>query len=232
MAIVAIIFTGSRGPLVGLGVVCLTAILICRRDTSKTSRLFIVGVIVITLMISFVKLPEQITGRIARLWSGSYELSADVGERTNLFSWALERFPERPVFGHGTGAFAVNWGGQDIRLYPHNILVETLYEQGLVGGIILILFLWLIFKRWRRASKLVNLYGMDMEVYQAVHTAGLLFLFTLLQAMKSGDLDANRATFLCAGLVVTVFRQVYQRVEELSSENESEIDGYPQLEEA
>jgi len=232
MVVVAMILTGSRGPLVGLVLIWLAAVFICHRETSKTWQLFIVGAIVIILMISFAKLPEQVTGRIARLWSGSYELGTDVSKRTNLFSWALERFPERPVFGHGTGSFAVGYGGQDVRLYPHNIIIESLYEQGLAGGITLILFVWLIFRRWKHASKLVRLYELDIGIFQIVHTAGLLFLFSFIQAMKSGDLDSNRFMFFQAGMVVAAFGLVYRRVEEISSENEPELYGSQQIEEA
>jgi hypothetical protein len=73
---------------------------------------------------------------------------------------------------------------------------------------------------------------LDIGIFQTVHTVGLLFLFSLFQAMKSGDLDGNRSTFFCAGLVVAVFRLVYRRVEEISSESELGIDGSQQLEEA
>jgi O-antigen ligase len=230
--VLAIILTGGRGPLMGLVFIWLVTMLVCRRGTSKVWQLFIIGAIVITLMLSFVKLPEEITGRISNLWAGSYEREQAVRSRTDLFFWATERFHERPILGHGTGAFAVDWGGQDIRLYPHNILIESIYEQGLAGGVTLSLFLWLIFRRWRKASKLIPLYELDTGIFQTVHTVGLLFLFALIQAMKSGDLDGNRPTFFGAGLVVAVFRLVYHRVEEISAENAPGVDGYQQLEEA
>jgi O-antigen ligase len=133
--------------------------------------------------------------------------------------------------GHGTGAWAVNWGGMDEAEYPHNIVLEALYEEGMIGLSVLLLFIWIIFRRWRQASVLINYYGLSVEQYQYTHIAGLLFLFSLIQAMKSNDLDGNRLMFFCAGLVVATFSLARRRVEEISSESEPGVDGYQQLEE-
>ena len=224
--ILAIIFTGSRGPLLGLGFVWLAAMLICHREMSKSWQALILGVIIVALIISFIKLPEEVTSRITKLVSQSYNYG--IGEaartRTDMVLWATAQFSKHPILGHGTGSFAMDYEGQDKRSYPHNIIIESLYEQGLAGGIILILFLWLIFRRWRLASTLVRLYEMDIEIFQAVHIAGLLFLFSTIQAMKSGDLDGNRFLFFSSGLVVAVLDMVRRRAEEISAENQEQSE--------
>ncbi|MCK4795653.1 MAG: hypothetical protein KAV87_68625, partial [Desulfobacteraceae bacterium] len=98
-------------------------------------------------------------------------------------------------------------------------------EQGLVGAVIVSLFLWLIFRRWRQASQFVYLYELDIGIFQIVHMAGLLFLFLFTQAMKSGDINDNRFMFFCAGLVVAAFSLVRRTVEEISLENELIAEG-------
>lgn len=220
LTMAGIIATGSRGPFIGLGITWLLALFICRKGLSKAWLPFIAGAIVIGLVVSFARLPEMATARVAEVWRSGYDLKEAFYSRTKRFAWAAERFPERPLLGHGTGAYAVDTGHGDIRTYPHNILLESLYEQGLVGASILSLFLWLILRRWRLASKLVHLYELDIGVFQSVHIAGLLFFFTLTQAMKSGDLDTNRIMFFCAGLVVAASNLVRRTAEEISLEHE------------
>ncbi|GAG88691.1 unnamed protein product, partial [marine sediment metagenome] len=205
LTIVGIIITASRGPFMGLGFTWLVAILICHKGVSKAWLPFITGAIAIGLVVSFTKLPEIATARVATVWKSGYHMKEAAYARTEMFVWAARRSTERPIIGHGTGAFAIDRGGQDIRAYPHNILLESLYEQGLVGAVIVSLFLWLIFRRWRQASRFVYLYELDIGTFQIVHIVGLLFLFLFTQAMKSGDVNDNRFMFFCAGLVIAVF---------------------------
>lgn len=220
LTVVGVIITGSRGPFLGLVFTWLIAILVCRRGASKAWLPPIIIIIYIAMAVSFIKLPGSFTQRISRMWESAYTAKVSAHTRTNLFSWTIPRSFERPIFGHGTGAFAVDYAGRDERAYPHNIILELLYEQGLFGVVIGSLFLWLIFRRWRQASKFVYLYGLDIDVFMVVHIGGLLFLFTLLQAMKSGDIDANRIMFLCAGLVVATFNAIRRMVEEIPLEDE------------
>lgn len=225
LMIAGIVITASRGPFIGLGFTWLVAIFICRKGVSKAWLPFIAGAIVIGLVVSFTKLPEIATARVATVWKSGYHMKEAAYARTEMFIWTARRFPERLILGHGTGAFAIDRGGQDIREYPHNIMLELLYEQGLVGAVIVGLFLWLIFRRWRQASRFVYLYELDIGIFQIVHMAGLLFLFLFTQAMKSGDINDNRFMFFCAGLVVAVFSLVRRTVEEISLENELIAEG-------
>ena len=219
------ITTGSRGPFIGILLTWLVAIFICYKQMSKVwFPLFVIaGAIALSML--FVKLPEISTERIARIWRSGYELKSASQSRMEMFIWAASRFIEQPVLGHGTGAFAVDRGGIDERKYPHNIILELLYEQGVVGAAVLCAFLWLIFRRWRQAANLVKSYLLTPEIYGAVHLAGLLFLFTFTQAMKSGDVDGNRIMFFYAGLVIAAFNVTQRMAEEISLENELAVEG-------
>lgn len=225
LMIVGIVITASRGPFIGLGFTWLVAIFICHKGISKAWLPFIAGAIAIGLAVSFTKLPETVTARVATVWKSGYHMKEAAYARTEMFIWTVRRFPERPILGHGTGAFAIGRGGQDERAYPHNIILELLYEQGLVGAVIVSLFLWLIFRRWRQASRFVYLYELDIEIFQIVHIAGLLFLFLFTQAIKSFDINGNRLMFFSAGLVIAVFSLVRRMAEEISLENELITEG-------
>ena len=231
LTIVAVIITGSRGPFIGLGFTCLLAIFICRKGVSKAWLLVIITTVLIGTIIPFIKLPEKRTARIATMWKSSYHMKEAARSRTEMFAWVAARAIKRPILGNGTGAFAVDRGGQDIRYYPHNIFLELLYEQGLIGGAILSLFLLFILIKWIKASRFINLYEMDIGTFQTVHLAGLLFLFMFTQAMKSGDINDNRLMFFCAGLVLAAFNCVHREVEIPRSESELTTDDWQQMEE-
>jgi O-antigen ligase len=229
---VGIIFTQSRGPFLSLVSTWLAAIFICRRGVSKGWQPFIVGAIVAATIIAFISLPSEVTSRITNIWRSSYDTKQASLTRTDLYAWAIERFPERPVLGHGTGAWAVDRENQDITLYPHNIILELLYEQGLVGAALIILFIWFIFRRWRQASRLIYLYEphIHLEIFQLVHIGGLMFLFTLLEAMFSFDINGNRLMFFCAGLVLAVFNWTRRGIGEVYADSELITSDWEQLE--
>ncbi|MFZ0034819.1 MAG: O-antigen ligase family protein [Sedimentisphaerales bacterium] len=229
--VVMMITTGGRGPFVGLILIFLAAIFICRKGISKAWFPAIISAILIIGAVSLIKLPEEVTWRITGMFKGSYELQEAASARTERFVWTATRSFEHPILGHGTGAFVVDRGGEDIGGdYPHNMILELMYEEGLVGVVVGCLFLWFIFRRWRQALKYVNSYGLGIEALQFVHTAGLLFLYALIQAMKSGDLDGNRFMFFCAGFVVAVFNLLRRTIEETSLESELTAEDEQDLE--
>lgn len=205
LMIAGMLMTGSRGPLIGLILVLPIAMVICRRYASKTWRPVVIAVIVISFMVSFATLSEQLTRRISNMWASGYDAKQSTTSRTYMWSWTFPRCFDRPVLGHGTGAYSVDSDGVDARLYPHNMFLEVFYEEGVVGLFVLSIFLWVIFQRWRQASALIYQYGLGMDLYMYLHIAGLLFLFQFSQAMKSGDLLDQRFTFFCTGLIVAVF---------------------------
>lgn len=233
LMLTSMIITGGRGSFAGLILILLAAVFICRKGISKAWFPVITAVIFIGVAVSFTKLPETVTWRIANMFKGSYEMKEAAYARTERFIWTAARCIERPILGHGAGAFVVDRGGEDAGGdYPHNIILELMYEEGLVGVIVGCLFLWLIFRRWVQSSQLVHLYGLGIEAFRLVHITGLLFLFLLIQAMKSGNIDGNRLVFFCAGFVVAVFNLLRRTIEETSLESELTAGDEQDLEKA
>lgn len=212
---IGIVITGSRGPFMGLVFATIATIIICRRKVSKIWLPWIVTILVFAVIITFIRMPGEVTSRIANIWQSEYGLQETAESRTNLFSWTTSRIWKRPVFGYGTGAFAVDRGGDDKRNYPHNFFLELMYENGIIGLLLGIVFIWIIFKRWRQAAQQVRLYELDISLFQMVHISGLLFLYTFTQSMKSGDITDNRFMFFCAGLVLAIFNLVQQVSEQM-----------------
>ncbi|MEX2595728.1 MAG: O-antigen ligase family protein [Salibacteraceae bacterium] len=68
-------------------------------------------------------------------------------------------------FGYGVGSYGKIYTGEDSRGYPHNILIETWFEMGLVGVVLLVLFMILVVKN----MKFDNVYIMAMLVFMALN---------------------------------------------------------------
>ncbi|WP_224490196.1 O-antigen ligase family protein [Robertkochia flava] len=90
------------------------------------------------------------------------------------------------IFGYGIGSFGITFYDKDVRAYPHNIFLETFYELGLLG---LVLFIMI---------KLRVLYSLRLKT----SIFSLLYLFALLNAMKSGSLSDLWIYFSLASLVL------------------------------
>jgi len=202
LCVVAIVVTASRGPFAGLLLTWLAALFIFRKGISKVWLPVAGAAVCLAVIIPFVVMPARTTERIRHMFVGGDRIADTVYTRSPRFSFAWQNSWRSPVFGHGTGAFAQDWAGHDERSYPHNMILELFYENGVVGVTIGMAFLIAILVRWRRAANIVYTYGFSIKEYHAVHVAGLLFIYTLMQAMKSGDLDGNRFMFFCSGLVI------------------------------
>lgn len=61
--------------------------------------------------------------------------------RVELAEASLRAWWEAPILGQGVGSFAPYWTGWDERAYPHNLILEVLAEQGVMG---LFLALWML----------------------------------------------------------------------------------------
>lgn len=104
---------------------------------------------------------------------------------------AAELWLERPIRGHGIGSYAALT--ETVHQYPHNVVVETLAELGLVGfGLAALIVLPPLF-----ASLAARFRGGN-AMYSALVA---LFVFMFLNACFSFDLHSNRQLFFAVGLM-------------------------------
>ncbi len=75
----------------------------------------------------------------------------NVSIRLSFYAWTVERFPERPLLGHGIGSFSQDRYGEDSRIFAHNIVLDTIYEGGAVGLVLSAAVAWQIFLLARRS---------------------------------------------------------------------------------
>jgi len=129
---------------------------------------------------------------------GQEVLGASVGQRDPSSNFRLY-LAERSLallraglpWGHGTGAFPAVLFGRDMRLYPHNLFAELLFENGLPGFLLLMLFILLTYRAARRLARR----------WEDARWLWLLFVMALLNAQVSGDLPANEWIWLWGGVL-------------------------------
>jgi hypothetical protein len=117
------------------------------------------------------KYPTQI-GRLTGLFSGS---DNSVLGRVGAWSFCLNGFFNNPL-GHGFGSFPVYYHGM---LYPHNVLMEAMFELGFVGAIPVIGLLYISIK-WAVSSILNNGFRLTL----------LIMIAGFLMAMKAGSFES------------------------------------------
>ena len=108
------------------------------------------------------------------------------GMRLAYYKAALEGFEERPFLGWGTGAWPIYYWHEDKRTYPHNIFLETAFEQGLVGLISLLALIGAVFRRLFRFLGTGD--GRFAFLFPVV-------LFSLAVTCFSGDITAKALWF-------------------------------------
>jgi O-antigen ligase len=108
-----------------------------------------------------------------------------VNTRLELYVKAIDMFSENIFLGNGLGSFGIYVTGFDIKLYPHNIVLELLSETGLISVFILAVFVISLTK------KLIS-----NEII------ALVFLYTLLNVMKSNSFEELRLFFGCLAVAL------------------------------
>lgn len=101
----------------------------------------------------FPEYTEFTLNRVSKLFSffmgdsGIADVSAS--SRVTFLKFSFERIFSgsvfRILFGYGFGSFGILFDGLDRELYPHNIFVETWFETGLIGFLLISIFLVITF---------------------------------------------------------------------------------------
>lgn len=118
--------------------------------------------------------------------------------RRGLIETAWQQLRGTLPWGAGTGGFAAVMFGFDFRIYPHNLEIELLFENGWPGLLLMVMFLFLI---WRLAFRLAAGGG---EAASTVRWLWFLFVMALLNAQVSGDLTGNSHLWFWSGMIVAM----------------------------
>jgi hypothetical protein len=130
--------------------------------------------------------------------------SDSVNTRLLLIGLALDGYLESSsmfniLFGHGLGGFAGLIGDFEVRTYPHNILVEVLYEMGFFSLMVFVFMIFTVFKS-----------GLKQGTYAAnefIWLYGMLVVF-LVRSMTTDDLSGNVFIFIFIHLILSSGRDM------------------------
>jgi O-antigen ligase len=129
--------------------------------------------------------------------------SGSAAKRLDFYRATIEAIPNQPLFGTGIGSWGIFYYGNDARGYPHNLLLEIGYEEG-IGGLIAFLGLLMVVG--------IALVRMVRDSHSHFLVLGLLVLYCVIVSLFSGDLDDNRVLWLWIGVGLSVCRIVHARV--------------------
>lgn len=115
---------------------------------------------------------------------------------TLAFDGFVNGFPIKSLVGHGLGDYGFLYSGRDFRVYPHNIVFELLYEQGLLGAMsFCIIIAYIMYK-----NKTLN-----FKTQPELKWIFICFYFFLLRAQTTGDLAGNFLLFSYITLLLKAF---------------------------
>lgn len=176
--------TGSRGPVVSLGVSIILALLLAPAFKRRRGRsIFAVSVLAAVAVFVATRNAGEGLARVLSFLSGDQDTST----MARSFFWETAwSYSQKMPTGGGWGFFgtlpevfiSVAEGGQ---LYPHNIVLEITLEAGWASGILfMVLVVASVIRLILRAHDGVTL------------TFFVLLTFTVINAMVSGDINDNR----------------------------------------
>ncbi|MBI5017700.1 MAG: O-antigen ligase family protein [Deltaproteobacteria bacterium] len=198
-----LITLGGRAPFVALVLsICVPFIFLVRisansffirRTTIYGAAFVAVGVAVI----SYSTLQTDAGRTLARLGSLTEKgMGESAGTRIRNYYTALDLIDERPFFGHGVGSWPLLVGLPDERSYPHNMILETTVEGGLVELLVLATFLCYAVQLLRPLRQAFT----DAE--RMLLSVSIIYFF--INSMISGDVPDNRFFFVLVGLTACV----------------------------
>lgn len=206
----ALFMTGTRGPVISIGIAMLPyAFGLWRRRRYK--RLLAMALLVVVGAVALLNGFMQdtlISERFETVWGEDQDRS--VRGREELHAVAIEMFRENMVFGAGTSETEI------VADYPHNIVLEIAAENGLAGLVWLIPITWLIaVKTWRYVAGGYN------EEWLASMVVLMPLIALVVEAQISTNLIGHKALFIYLGMMVNLELIARNRHHNESPEQES-----------
>ena len=211
-AILLIIETGSRGPLLAIIVASVISLL----RFQYIIRVFSGFAVVLTLGFLYLSSQDLTENKgLGRILGETGTAGDSSDTRIALFSSAREQFMQYPLFGQGSGSFSYFFNSTDERIYAHNLYLEIAGEFGLVGLLIFFTILTLCLIQifgLRNNSK--NVYA---NQYWAITSIQALFFIGFINSAVSFSLSSQRILFVSIGLLAAT--SFWQAIDNRSPNN-------------
>jgi len=197
---VAMIGSGSRGPVIACALVILLSPLFHRRllvDLACVSGLALAA-------IPFVKIPDTAIDYLGTLVHGQ-SVGSVLDFRSDLLEYGWNLLQQHPLLGTGIQGFRYYSPNPELYKWPHNIFLEIACEIGIPAGLIACaIFGGAIVEAVRQLKSAASPHFALSQVAAALLFAGLI------NGTNTGDINSDRATWLFVSLVFVTrsFRNV------------------------
>lgn len=206
ISLVLLFITGSRGCLIALfGGAFVFYLIVFVKDKKKIFLTVFSFIFLIILFNSNILrffsdfMPESMANFFEDRYL-SINAIESVNARKDLFSLAIENYFSESffnwIFGNGAGSYGFLLNGHDAMGYPHNIILELLYEFGLMSVLI---FLIITYKIVMDNYKYVNKHNLVKGNWEYLY-----FYFVFINSLSTGDVAAN---FLVFGYMVLLINK-------------------------
>jgi O-antigen ligase len=207
LSLAAILLTGSRAILSALMLGLIFVFFVPKTSHLLRQICFWFTVVSLILLVSFFLSP--VTTRIPfERWSHfTHQLEQGdlTSTRTPAWLFCIENaWDAKAIFGHGPGSYSVDFLKKDEPLWPHNIVLEALYEGGIVSCLAIIFFfvvcLFTLSKGLRAANTPLNIF--------LIAAPGAVIIVMSVVSMTHWNLDGSRFLYLFAGILYANTTQV------------------------
>lgn len=179
--------TGSKGPLLALLLsFVITPLVMLRGLAAKiTLSVCLLMVSAVAAVVASDLLPKEFLEE--RFTEKVQNLSLRMPAYQEVMRALLESDAIEMVVGHGTGDYGYFALGKDARAYPHNVMLEVAYENGLMGVALVVVALGYPFLVVMRMSR------QHLEPTHRMLLGGLTasYIAAVINAQVTGDLGAN-----------------------------------------
>ncbi|NKC17454.1 hypothetical protein CWC29_001120 [Pseudoalteromonas sp. S4498] len=177
VAVYLMIQTGTRSSFLAVAV----ALLLSFGKRVISAKTFFI--LIILIVFSYF-LMVYVGGRLS-IGGAEYSIIA----RTTAYNEALMYIANQPWTGYGFGNYSIVTTGVDERNYPHNLLIEIVFELGLFAGVLCMLYIFIMLRK--KMSGLECLYA--------------IFVFHLVNSFFSGDFQGNNLLFISGYILSGVY---------------------------
>jgi O-antigen ligase len=195
----ALIASAARGPIVALLVVLFLNLATSAKMFSRlVITAMLLGVSTYAAFSVFRQIdPSRYNSKFDQITDMVQGKSATGSAATRLtfYRQTIAAIPDHLLLGGGIGSWSVFYYGADERGYPHNLLLQIAFEQGLLGIAALGFFLATMAAV---SLRILRKTGARYAVFPS------LVLFCAIVSMFSGDLDDNRILWYWTGVTLAV----------------------------
>ena len=192
---------GSRGPLVCVALLLVWLYIFDRKESIvviNRKKLFIAllilcgivvfGITLLSFLDSFLKSRNFEVGAIQKILS--LHAGGDISNgRSDINTITIARILDRPLFGWGLDRYDANTGLE----YPHNFLLQTMYDGGLL------LFFVLYIPIVKSLKKIIR----NLDVYNYSYLSAVFFA-SVPGALFSQNLWAIPVLWVCFGAIISM----------------------------